>query len=385
MRPDTTDHLPHVSTRPRIVPNALFFPAAVVHAAIVLPWSVLAMTGLVGAPPLLASGAGHAHEMLLGYALAVVAGYQLPVVSPRRLAALFTLWMLARAAFLLLPFGIAVVPDIAFAAALAWHVAPRLFRAAKKLRNQALPTILTLLCVAAAASAAALGSGSPQAVRRLLTAVVLLLASLMLFMGGRIIAPAVAGEFYRQGRSLAARVQPAIEGSLLALMAIALLSLASETLEALLRLACVSAGLLACVRLLRWRLWECSARRDLLCLGAGYGWIAAGLCAIAAAGTGPAGVVALHLVTIGALGTVSFNVMAQARLRRRGREPAREPMLVRGTGLIALATLLRVAAFMLPAAATHLLVIAAACWSAAFLHLLGLMAGGAWSAARARH
>lgn len=69
--------------------------------------------------------------------------------------------------------------------------------------------------------------------------------------------------------------------------------------------------------------------------------------------------------------------MARPLLRRHGREPAPEPMLVRGTRLIALATLLRIAAFVLPGAATPCLVAAAACWGAAWLLLLGLMARSA--------
>ena len=88
---------------------------------------------------------GHAHELLVGYALAVVAGNQLGVLPAWRLRLLLAGWILARVAFVTLPGPIASALDIAFVAALGLHVAPRLFRAAKKLRNQALPAILTAL------------------------------------------------------------------------------------------------------------------------------------------------------------------------------------------------------------------------------------------------
>src|SRR3546814_8884250 len=47
------------------------------YAALILPYSVLALLGLLPALPGLATSAGHAHEMLFGFALAVIAGYLL--------------------------------------------------------------------------------------------------------------------------------------------------------------------------------------------------------------------------------------------------------------------------------------------------------------------
>ena len=46
-----------------------------------------ALMGAAGAPPALATPIGHAHEMLLGYGLAVVAGNQLPAQAPIRVVA----------------------------------------------------------------------------------------------------------------------------------------------------------------------------------------------------------------------------------------------------------------------------------------------------------
>lgn len=155
----------------RVQGHALFFPAAAAYAAFALPASMASMLGLMPAIPGLAFGAGHGHEMLFGFALAVVAGNQLGPTPVGRLAALFGAWAIARIAFLAAPHSIV----------------------------------------------AALAGGAFA----LLLVGLLLLGLLMLFMGGRIIAPAAAGQFYRQGEDLAARVQPRIEGWLIAVMLVA--------------------------------------------------------------------------------------------------------------------------------------------------------------------
>jgi uncharacterized protein involved in response to NO len=304
--------------------QSLFYPAASLYAALVLPLSVLWMPQW------------HAHEMLFGFALAVVAGNQLGPAAGKRVWLLFGLWVFSRIAFLVFPgAATAMVVNAAFAAALAMQVAPRLLHSAKKWRNQALPAILIALCIAAA-------------VFHIRTAV-LLFAALMLFMGGRIIAPSVAGQLQRQGVHLGARVQPRIEGALLLIM---LLALAWTP-------ACVAAGLLAGIRMARWRLWALRGRADLLCLAAGYAWLAAGLVGYGVR----ADTAFLHLITVGALGTLTFNVMALSWLLRARRDPARHASIVWGTLLLGAATVLRLME-QLPAAALG--------WSAAYALLAAL-------------
>ena len=279
--------------------------------------------------------------MLFGFALAVVAGNQLGPASRTRVRLLFALWLLARATVLFLPSAeVAAAANGAFALALAAQVAPRLARAAKKWRNRALPAVLVALCVATAALH--------------VRAAVLLLAMLMLFMGGRILAPMVAGQLERQGRRLGPRVQPRLEGTLLAAMASALLW----------NPLCVAAGALAAVRLARWRLWALRGRPDLWCLASGYAWLALGLVAFGvAAGLGRGESAALHLITVGAVGTLTFNVMALSWLLKARQEPSRSRLIVAGTGLLAAAVVLRL---------LEVYVAAALCWSAAFMLLLAI-------------
>lgn len=197
-------------------------------------------------------------QMPFGIGLAVVAGNQLDPMAMSRLALLVGHWVLARAAFLSAPQSMTVAAaKIAFAALLATQLAPRLFGAAKKLRNQALPLVLTPICVSSIAFQLAQHAGFAAAGHTILIVAVLLFSLLMLFMGGRLIAPTVTDQFYRQGGRLDARVQPRIEAGLIVAMAVAAAAAAfwDRPLGATsVAIATLAAGSLAAMRLLHWTL-----------------------------------------------------------------------------------------------------------------------------------
>ena len=248
--PEVASKSAKANPRRPLAGNTLFFPAATVYAIFVLPASVISMIGIASGFPGLASAAGHAHEMLFGFALAVVAGNQLGAMAGKRLAAVGGLWVVSRVTFRLAPQS---------AAAAAAHLVPRLFGAAKKLRNQALPAVLTAICGSGIAFQIAHYAGYSSAEYTILMVAVLLFTLLTLFMGGRILAPAAAGQFYRQGRRLDTRVQPRIESGLIIAMAVAAVAAAFAGEPQFTRvgaIAMVAAGLLAAARLLRWRLWS---------------------------------------------------------------------------------------------------------------------------------
>jgi uncharacterized protein involved in response to NO len=118
--------------RRRIAGDSVFFPMATVYAIFVLSATVLSMLGVAKGFPGLSSAIAHAHEMLFGYSLAVVAGNQLGPVAMPRLVLLVGLWVIARATFLSAPQNMtAAASNIAFAALLAAKLAPRLLGAAK--------------------------------------------------------------------------------------------------------------------------------------------------------------------------------------------------------------------------------------------------------------
>ncbi len=350
--------------------SRVFFPVAAAYAAIVLPLSVLPALGIGPVVPALASPVAHAHEMLFGFALAAVAGHQLGPVRVPALVAFVAMWALARLAYLLDPDSlIALAANATFALALAVRLVPRLVASIKKPRNLAMPVALTALCACAVALEAARrhAPGDAQAVVRTALAV---FALLMLFIGGRLIAPAVAGQLYRQHANLRARVQPRLEAALIACMLVAVLAspfAARPAAAAIAAFALLVAGVLAGVRLARWQLWRVRRRPDLLCLGAGYAWLALGLAAWALAlATGRHPFAALHLVTVGALGTLTLNVMALTIARLTRHDPARSSVPAWGTLLVACATLARAAADFGGIDRRTALALATVAWSAAF-------------------
>jgi len=82
--------------------------------------------------------------------------------------------------------------------------------------------------------------------------------------------------------------------------------------------------------------------------------------------------VAIHVITVGSLGTLTLNVMAMTHLLTLRRTPPASRLALAGTLLLAIATLSRALAGY--AADIGPLVVAAACWSGAYALLLVLLA-----------
>lgn len=364
------------AVKPRRDPFAsvYWFPLAAFYAALVLPWSVAGQLGLVWAPAGLRTAAGHGHEMLFGFALAVVAGYVLGPQPPRKLFAVICLWLLARSASLAFPQAWPTgLLNVAFIGALAWHVVPIYLRTAKKWRNKAVAFILMGLVLVVAAFHLAIRLADSAALEtRLLLEGILLLSTLMFFMGGRMIAPAIAGHLKDMSKMLKDRVQPNFEGGVLLLLAAALLCQLSTfpfgaPLTALLLLL---AALGTLIRFLRWRVWLCFVRADLAALLLGYGWLVAGWLLVALALVSPRlGVTpALHAITVGALGTLTLSVMLRTRMHRALKEPDAWPWAYALSLLPSVAALARLA-FGTLSGDVDWLWLAAACWSLGYLGL----------------
>lgn len=349
-----------------------FFPAAALYGSLAVPLSVYGMLGGEHRIPGLSTPAAHAHELLFGYALAVAAGYLIGRAGVVQLSSLFGLWLAARASHLMEPDGVpALILNIGFATALAFTVAPKLIRAAKKWRNRLLGPLIIALAMAVAGFHLASVAKAPDVQVLALRESVVLLALLMMFMGGRIIAPAVAGAIERAGGTLDARVQPRIEGALLVIMLVAALSAAAPQTRMLAGISLVAAGVLAAVRLLRWRLWQCRSRTDLLCLGVGYGWLAVGLILLGSARLGalPIGT-ATHAITVGALGTLTTAVMGRVYLVKNRARPEDAGRILWLMALVmSAAAVVRIAGGGAPVT----LWFAAALWSAGLAMLLYLL------------
>lgn len=352
----------------------LFFPAAALLAAAIVPLSVWAVQSGTGWPTGLL-GAGHGHELLFGFALALIAGYTLGPQPARLLLPLFGLWLAARIAWILAPETIAaMILSPAFAVALAWLVVPR-FQAAKKWRNRMLAPLFLVICLLPLVWIfipwlASLSDARVLDQRQLMQFGILALLLLMMFMGGRIIAPAVGGTLEKKGIAQEARVQPRIEAALILTLAGAAVLLPIPEMAPVVGGLLLAASALLAVRIVRWRLWLCPERTDLVGFGLSYAWLAVGAAVTGSAlirGHSPAA--SLHLITVGALGSLSCAVALRLYFQRAWRQPPPGLWVWSTLALLSLAAIARFMAGNTPFAAPLWLWISATCWSVAFLGL----------------
>ena len=317
----------------------------------------------------------HVHEMLFGYAVAVVAGFLLTAVrnwtgrpTPVRwpLAALALLWLAGRLlpwCDTLLPHWLIALTDLAFLPLLATVIAIPLLQD-RKPHNLVFPPLLLLM---AAANLLIHGErladwpGSSLIGQRLM---VDLLVLLLVIFGGRVI-PLFS-------RNALPGMQPVhrewVErGALWSSWLFALLH-PLPLPSALLATLAGSAALLHGMRLAGWhdrRIWR---QPMLWVLHLGYGAISIGylLSAVSLLG-GLSSSAASHTLTVGAIGLLTLGMMSRVALGHSGR-------------LIAAAPLTRVA-FMLLASAALLRVIVAACGlDSRWLLLSGLLWSSAFAA-----
>lgn len=358
---------------------SVFFPAAGIHAALIVPLTLFAVYIRPGWPPGLLA-AGHGHELIFGFALALVAGYTLGPQPRRTLWLLLSLWLAARASWLLAPdLWPAQLASPAFALVLAWLVVPK-FQAAKKWRNRITGPLILVICLLPLLWFLNEHLLSQPLLRwrieptTLMHVGVLCLLLLMTFMGGRLIAPAAAGTLEKKGIALDARVQPRVEAALLVLLLAAALLYLAPSARPVAGLLLVTAALLIAVRTLRWKLWHCPERPDLLVLALGYGWLAAGsLMTGIALLTVATPAASLHLITIGALGTLSSNIMLRLHFQRRERRPPPAWASVSLGALMAIAALARYTAGAAPYSEPWLLWLSAGAWSSGYLLVTILM------------
>jgi uncharacterized protein involved in response to NO len=350
----------------------LFFPAAALLAAAAVPLSVWAVLGGGGWPSGLLN-TGHGHEMIFGFALALIAGYTLGRQSPERLYLLFALWLAARISWWFMPDTLlANALSPAFALALAAVVLPR-FHAAKKWRNKMVGPLIgtvAIMAVAFGLSRTAIWQSDLAELGpfRIMHAAIIGLLLLMTFMGGRILAPSVANTLDKKGVALNARLQPRMEGTLIILLAAALLFSLIPPLRHASGALLVAAALVTAIRLTRWKLWRCLERPDLMVFAVGYSWlVVGGLLSGIALLSGRSMSASLHMITIGALGTLAGSVMLKLAWQRACRQwpPAKRtvPLAI----AIGAATLLRFAAGTEPFSHPQMLWCSAALWAGAWL------------------
>jgi uncharacterized protein involved in response to NO len=350
-----------------LAPHRLLFPLATLFALIAVPlWLIIRI-----AHPAMTGSAWHGHEMLFGFALAVIAGFL--STGPKRTVTwvLAMTWIAARIAAATGTGPLAFIAGITFPVTVFAVAALPLFARAKRRENLILPVILGALLAADVAWWAGTVWFGPQLQSGALLTAIDLIALPLLLIGGRALRAAVGGHLERQGIARRDHLQRRYELPLAVLVGGAALfdACALETAAGIL---CIGAALMALVRIIPWQLHRALSQPQLWTLILGYLWLVPGLAlkGIAQlAGNVPVTGM-LHAIAIGALGTLTLVMMARTVTLR-----ARKP--IAGFGdigsaalLLSAAAIARLAASMVPSAQHEFLWLAAAAWSSAFLVLL---------------
>jgi uncharacterized protein involved in response to NO len=365
-----------------------FFLAAAIWAALALPLWLAAYAGALVVPTALSPLVWHIHEMVFGFAAASVAGFLLTAIPnwtgrmPLQggpLAALVLLWAIGRLGVLFSavigPLA-AAIADLSFPAVFLAVIA-REIAAGRNWRNLPMVAGLSLLLAGNLlvhldaldiADTAMLGN-------RIGIATLLMQIALI---GGRIIPSFTRNWLAKTHPELA---PPSPEGRLdrlaLAATALALAVWVAAPEGALLPYVATAAGAALSLRLMRWRGLSTLREPLLFILHVGYGWLAFGLLLLGVTGFWPflPPSAVLHVLTVGAIGTMTLAVMTRATLGHTGRP------LSAGPGTQMIYVLVTLAALLRPAAALagddmQLLALAGAAWTGAF-GLFAVLYGGA--------
>jgi uncharacterized protein involved in response to NO len=361
-----------------------FFLLGAIFAALAVPLWLAAYMGALALPSSFSASLWHGHEMLFGYAAAVLAGFLLtatpswsgrPPVSGVGLAVLALIWLAGRFASSaggVFP-ALAAAVDLAFLPSLAIAITPALQTAPP--RNRVFLPLLGVLLLANLGVHLDALDMLPGLGAIALRVTLDLFALLIALIGGRVV-PAFTGNALA-ARGEAEPLRTFSGRDRLAIGALVLMLLAD--LLGFLRAAGVIA--LAAALLNAWRLHGWGGSRTLRepilwVLHLGYLWLAIGLAwkgLVDLSGFLPPAD-ALHGLAIGAVGTMTLAIMSRATLGHTGRALRAPPLVVAAYLLVGAAAIARLAAPLTPAHAVALLVISGAFWSlafAAFLFRLG--------------
>ncbi len=356
-----------------------FLGASLFTGLAILAWVAL-FVGRVSVDFLYPPREWHVHEMLFGYLPALIAGFLLTALPnwtermPLRgapLLAMFLLWMAGRllmAVPLAGPSAAAVV-DGAFLVLLAIYVW-REIAAAGAWDRAPIGILISLYAVTNILFHLSALRGMPTDLpERLALSVMTLMLTII---GGRL-TPTFTREFLAERNETSlAEVFTRVDGALIVFVLIGVLTwiVQPETVWAGVML--IVAGVASLARLLRWggsRTWR---EPLVLILHIGYGWVGLFLVALGASilGVGFTPENAVHLLTTGAMGTMTLAVMTRASLGHTGRPRHADRLTVMIYLLVNVGALLRIFAPNpeTPTTLTHaMLGLSAIGWSGAYL------------------
>jgi uncharacterized protein involved in response to NO len=333
-----------------------FFLAAASYGPLLLALWYGARAGWWGAP-----GAGlalpllHAHELLFGFAAALVCGVLLTALPSwsgaaelrgPRLAALAVLWFAGRVALhgaQWLGQPVALVVDCALLPALAVLLFSTIGSARRRLFWWTLPP-LAALAGANLAFHLELANGSEAGARWALMLGVHALAFLFTLYGGLFIPAFTRRWLHARGERSAAILMPLEYATALAMVAFACADLLGAPAAWMIAAALAAAAVHAW-RFARWRGWRTAGEPLLWCIHLGYAWLIVALLlrAVAELVSAVPREAWIHAFTIGAYGMLKIGLMTRVALRHTGRPLHASPAMQAAFVMVLAASLLRLA------------------------------------------
>lgn len=317
----------------------------------------------------------HAHEMLLGFAVAVISGFLLtavknwtgvPTLSYDKLAGMCLLWVYGRIA----PFYHQLLPDIliaaidfAFLPCLTYFVTQPIIQS-RNYKNLIFSAMLLLLAIGNAMIHGQMLGISEQTAWQGLYLVVAVIISMILVIAGR-----VFPFFTERGLTSVISIRnPVLDllGVLAAILAFALMLAGVGgiymLIAAMLAIGCNF------VRMTGWydvKIWYVPL---LWVLYAGFGWILLGFAMLAMNAYQMVSIsMAMHAFSVGGIGVLTLGMMARVSLGHTGRALKASNMMALAFMLINIAALFRVALpAVLPDWYAGLVYISSYCWLTAF-------------------
>ncbi|UWM84912.1 NnrS family protein [Rhizobium sp. SRDI969] len=317
----------------------------------------------------------HAHEMLFGFAPAILTGFLLTAIpnwtgrlpiAGRRLIALFSLWCAGRIAMLVSGsvgvMAAALVDGLFLPAMLV--ICTREVVAGRKWKDLKVVAGLLVLSVANACfQLQVVQRESPELPIRLGLGAYVLLVTIV---GGRILPSFTRNWINQFGRTDFPVPYNRFDAATITIGAASLgvWSIGPESfLSGLLGLA---ATMLNLIRLVRWRGWTTWPEPIVFVLHAAFAFVPLGFAAIALQAIGLPELAVLHVFAIGSISLMMLAVMTRASRGHTGRKLTSAPVTNISYVVLGAVALVRPAAELLPEYSAPVLLVAAAGWIAAF-------------------
>jgi uncharacterized protein involved in response to NO len=352
-----------------------FYLGAALLAALIVPLWVAIFLGASTWTPTPPALLWHAHEMLFGFAMAVIVGFLMTagktwtgLATPRgpALGFLFLLWLSARVASLVAPYAVFAALDLALLPAVGL-IFLRLLIRSKNWRNVPLALILLLLSVVNLTFHLSAAGVIDLAPMKSLYAGLGFIVMIECVMAGRVVP-------FFTATALGIKIEPVVwlERSALVATATGLVLWVVGWHSGLAAAALALASVLNLSRQLRWHPLATRSRPIVWILHFSYLWLSLGLALLAMAQldwvTASLGV---HALAVGATGGLIIGMMTRTSRGHTGRALQVDSLETAAYLLIMLAAVLRVLLpAVMPAWYTYALMSSASAWSAAFLIFL---------------